>query len=862
MGIALGGIGVVSLRIPLAWSKSIFHVLDLPSILLATFLVAIFGLIAYFTNPSEASFRAFLTELAFRQHLSRLSEAQNIDPDDYDEETATCSNTTRLVDDTRTCKPNKSSHRQVNSTENVPIVFHFANKASVSLRTPNYDFRSFAVLTFAIVSPVEMAVAPTPSPAPAHAHPPKPISWSNPSTHGAWFVGAFGRWWLGLEMNMQPRHVRLAAHDDAALRERELSRIRLDDTGSNATRQEEITTDKTAKPGASKRAPTALIVRTKPALRGRLLLQTQLTSQKREVPSIPRRPTTPPPLPKSASLPLHARRVPGPPPSPETRKVKSSGSTQSCPLLPTSALPPSQSSPAQDQLPIIADLIQQLDLARNATSELQAQLNSVHTTSAATTVVLEAEVAAARVRKKEEDTGRANVKAQTKGLDDRRRQADALKRDAEKKHKAAVAQRDGTTSRIERLGKDIEAMERKMEATVLRVKGERERVEEEHVVVTGELVVKREELKVAEEEVQMLSAKARELESAIADESARIADLKARKERAKSSSWPPPLSSRTSPPNRFGPLPSPGQLSITPGLSAGLDAPSQFRPFAESPVSPGPLSPVGASLIPSSLMHSMDVPAQHPPTDPYFPALDIVYSPVDGSHNFPRYEESLRKEELVGLNESQRTIRFDDSLDARAGRVIQRPRSPSPAVSRHRRWFTSGKERRGLNPDAKEFTLPSRSAKSTHQIPTVAGIFHLQSAAIEDLPTDADVFPPNAPTTVSGYRTPPEASSPRLSLAGSFFSSLQSAFAPSPAEREALQRALGSGSMNSSREIVGGGSITSGLERVSSNGSGGSGGSHGGSHSSSPLWGAITAPNNAHRPRGIFNPWAGEGRRE
>jgi len=847
MGIALGGIGVVSLRIPLAWSKSILHVLDLPSILLATFLVAIFGLIAYFTNPSETSFRAFLTELAFRQHLSRLREAQNIDPDDYDEETATSNNTTRLVDDTRTCKPNKSSNRQVNSPENEPIVFHFANKASVSLRTPSYDFRSFAVITFAIVSPVEMAVAPPPSPAPAPAQPPKPIFWSNPSTHGAWFVGAFGSWWLCLEMNMQPRPVRLAAHNDAALRERELSRIRLD--ASNSTRQEEITTDKTSKPGASKRAPTVTLARTKVTLREKLSLQTQPTSHKRDAPSLPPRPTTPP-LPKSASLPLHAKRVPGPPPSPEARKVKSSGSTQSYPLLPTSTLSPSQSPPAQDQLPIIADLIQQIDIARNATSELQAQLNSVHTTSARTAVALEAEVVAARAGKKSEDAGRAAIKAQTKVLDDRRRQADGYKRDAEKKHKAAVAQRDNTTSRIERLGKEVEAMQQAMEETVLRVKGERGRVEEERLVVTGELAVKREELKVAEEEVQILSAKARELESAIADETTRIADLKAQKEKEKSSLWPPPLSARTSPRNRFGHLPSPGPLSITPGLSAGLDAPFQFHPFTESPVSPGPLSPTSASFIPSSLMHSMDIPAQNPVTlvDSYFPASDIVYSPVNGSHNFTQKEEPLRKEEPIGLDETQRTIRFDDSLDAGAGRIIQHPRSPSPAVSKHRRWFTSGKER-GLNPDAKEFTLPSRSA-SDHS-PTAPDIFHPHSAA-------TDIFLPTALTAVSGYRTPPESSSPRLSLAGSFFSSLQSAFAPSPAEREALQRALGSGSMNSSREIVSSGSITSGLERVSSHGSGGSGGSH----SASPHWRAATVPNYAHRSKGIFNPWAVEGRKE
>ena len=124
-----------------------------------------------------------------------------------------------------------------------PIVFHFANKASVSLRTPGYHYRSFAVLTFAIALPVEMAIAPVPIPNPAHAHaqPPKPISWSNPSTHGAWFVGAFGRWWFGLEINIRPRQVRLTAQDDAALRERELVRSRGDDveSGSGSRHAEE-----------------------------------------------------------------------------------------------------------------------------------------------------------------------------------------------------------------------------------------------------------------------------------------------------------------------------------------------------------------------------------------------------------------------------------------------------------------------------------------------------------------------------------------------------------------------------------------------------------------------------------------------
>jgi hypothetical protein len=61
MGIALGGIGVISLRVPFTVSH-LFPLLDLPSILLAAFIVAVFALIGMF----------FKTFLYIHTHLPQL----------------------------------------------------------------------------------------------------------------------------------------------------------------------------------------------------------------------------------------------------------------------------------------------------------------------------------------------------------------------------------------------------------------------------------------------------------------------------------------------------------------------------------------------------------------------------------------------------------------------------------------------------------------------------------------------------------------------------------------------------------------------------------------------------------------------
>jgi hypothetical protein len=116
---------------------------------------------AYLTNPSENSFRAFLIEQSFRQHLTRL----DVNPDDDSHDNSTSS-------------PNSHTLSFDNSSP-----FHFANRASISLRTPKHVFHSFGIITIAAMVPL-----------------PKSSSDNHRDTliiSDSWYVGAFGRWWRG-----------------------------------------------------------------------------------------------------------------------------------------------------------------------------------------------------------------------------------------------------------------------------------------------------------------------------------------------------------------------------------------------------------------------------------------------------------------------------------------------------------------------------------------------------------------------------------------------------------------------------------------------------------------------------------------
>ncbi|KAG8746348.1 hypothetical protein FRC10_005337 [Ceratobasidium sp. 414] len=163
MGVlALGALGAM---LPGVLSPAV----DTRSLVVAAAIVSVVLILAYVTNPSPASFRTFLTELAFRRHLSKLHDASDAE------------------------SPSLHWARHSHQIDAAPHL-QFATRASVSIRSSAHIFRSFGVLTIAAVTPVGDHRAGTKS----HNSSPAPIPINVfASDHGRWFLGAFGKWWFG-----------------------------------------------------------------------------------------------------------------------------------------------------------------------------------------------------------------------------------------------------------------------------------------------------------------------------------------------------------------------------------------------------------------------------------------------------------------------------------------------------------------------------------------------------------------------------------------------------------------------------------------------------------------------------------------
>ena len=132
--------------------------------------------LAYLTNPSENSFRHYLTEQSFRQHLKRLDENAQDEEGDSQNTGKHISHSRRLPLSTR--KPDRDRDTQ--------SPFHFVNRASISLRTPKHAFHSFGVLTIAAVFPSSQSCNVTLG-----------VDAAQSTVNDSWFIGAFGRWWRG-----------------------------------------------------------------------------------------------------------------------------------------------------------------------------------------------------------------------------------------------------------------------------------------------------------------------------------------------------------------------------------------------------------------------------------------------------------------------------------------------------------------------------------------------------------------------------------------------------------------------------------------------------------------------------------------
>jgi len=150
---------------------------DMRTMFFATVFAIVVLVLAYLTNPSESTFRAYLTEQAFRQHLSRLDE--NAQDDETDPKDSGLHFTVSRRSPPIVRKPGRDFDTQ--------SPFHFVNRAAISLRTPKHVFHSFGVLTIAAVFPSGTPRSRGAARVEAYAS----------SVNDSWFIGAFGKWWRG-----------------------------------------------------------------------------------------------------------------------------------------------------------------------------------------------------------------------------------------------------------------------------------------------------------------------------------------------------------------------------------------------------------------------------------------------------------------------------------------------------------------------------------------------------------------------------------------------------------------------------------------------------------------------------------------
>ncbi|KAH7108245.1 hypothetical protein BKA62DRAFT_15491 [Auriculariales sp. MPI-PUGE-AT-0066] len=508
------------------------------SLLLLALLIFLLFAIAYHTNPTEASFRQWLTEQSFKRHLYRIDDDTHQDDDPEHNivgafARARVSTSKTAPATTAAIIPTVAGHLSPAHTYgplHKPALdadapqsrrLHFHGHALIALRTPPHIFRSFGILTIAAVCPVDssssttgvnpqanhsgsaissgpsgvsntgkagrrLGVAAQLSAATSTASAAAVAAFAQTTTlgqHGhvvraSWFIGVFGRWWPGGTFPFDSVMFNRDS-DDPNPRSGVLS--------VRAVKQPVQLNGLPVKASTRMNHLSSSTVRERPS---------HVTAKHQHV-SHTVRSSSPPPLPKSVSLPLHdtkrgshnlkQRLISASAstvvsnttlPSGDNRHsqilaavidsshlekqhlstlahvVHHSHSVHSSPSAPlSSGATVSITSPESSTL--LKDLSHELGIVQTQVADSRAKLASVESTGAASKISLQNELDGQREQKRREDTARTELRTRTKALEDSKRHTDSTKREAEKRLKAIIAARDNSTSRIAHLQQEL-----------------------------------------------------------------------------------------------------------------------------------------------------------------------------------------------------------------------------------------------------------------------------------------------------------------------------------------------------------------------------------------------------------------------
>ncbi|KAG8785442.1 hypothetical protein FRC19_011200 [Serendipita sp. 401] len=498
-------------------------------------------ILAYVTNPSEASFRTCLTEQVFRRHLQRL-HIEDADDNADIESLNNNSSLTRISDgdgrlyslpshkSPKTLTGSNFGHNLRNQGNKPPRV-HFTNRSAVSLQTPAHVFRSYGICTIAVTQDIDTA-SPFVSSQNCSSSNGHTVETAVPvrqmKIRGTWFIGAFGKWWVGgvleiskedllaIAMNGSPP----ASSQDLYKSQGELKDGRYEikvldqsDAFEGLSLSGSTLVNASSSISHSTPTPNGTGKKTRSRASTRSIKQTVTPTSSRG--SSP----TPSSAPGSQHSPV---RVSAPPigkdvaPAVNRSSRSNSNANSSMPTVDAESKYP----------PDLTKAMQDITKSQAAVQELREQLSSFQSSAFASQAALRLTLEDHRARKKQEDAVRVELKGRTKTLEESKRNADTRKREADKKLKNAQSAQDSAVNRMHRLKAEIETMKKRVITGEERVKKSEEEAGKMEMEIQDDMEKQKIVSKTMEDSIGALTTQAKQLEETLGKEKDKLSLLK------------------------------------------------------------------------------------------------------------------------------------------------------------------------------------------------------------------------------------------------------------------------------------------------------------------------------------------------
>lgn len=411
-------------------------------------------LLAFATNPSDDSFRSFLTDLALREHLHHFRQ------DAIDSSNKSLSNGEESND--------IQALAQKEVDRSLPHAHPFTNRISVSLRTPAYERRDYGLLSTITVSEQD----------------------HEGMIQSRRFIGIFGKWWIGGVMqhrlprstsekakeyawgvlNMQSRNLSQQQDDEESSRSPNASiNARLDDSAPSDHNVEKASTGRRRKHGNKA---------------------------------------------KSSHSPLQATITKDASTSYDSKMAEDLITGEvTMPSSPTLNGELELSKGDGERKHSIVDASQ-----AEAIAEAQAQLDQVRIASESARQLLQSQLDEMRTRKKDEDATRLDVKGRMKTLDEHKRQAEGTRREAERRLKAAKGLKELLENKIQAKSDEIIVLRKRETANQNKAEESERRKAEKVDDLHRKIETKKEEEASVDNELDVLNERLEKIQQQLLEE--------------------------------------------------------------------------------------------------------------------------------------------------------------------------------------------------------------------------------------------------------------------------------------------------------------------------------------------------------